>query len=412
MLLDVTIKNFRSVKDSQTITFEAIHDRRLEADHLYKVDERLRVLPFVSIIGANGAGKSTVIRALESLQAMVVKSESEENPLQRLTSCSFSYDAESREEPSSFTVRMIIGRDEETGSPRIYTYTVEADAEMVYHESLYVHIDRSSKRLFVRDLRFAEDGTIEHVYRFGKLYTGLKKRFAKKVPTNRLFLSEAAFAGSESLVPVYDWFSSSLMLMPIGLSQMSEQYVIKALREHEEMSSCIVEFLQNMDFIDIKDIRITQKEDEPDRLVYVHGVEKSQYASYFSSESLGTRRITMIAAVFYQAMKQPMCIIADDFGILLHDSVLEELFRKFFSETAGTGSQLLTTGVETVPLLKGLLRNDEIWFTTKQADGSSRYYSLADYVIRKADNPQKMYQHGAFGAYPILSACMRDHKEI
>jgi len=187
--------------------------------------------------------------------------------------------------------------------------------------------------------------------------------------------------------------------------------VIDILKSNPDIFSYVSTFLHSMDFVDIQDVRISEKEHRPDRLVYIHGVNHSQYASYFSQEPLGTRRLTMIAVVFWQAMHQTKCLLADDFGILLHDKVIEELYRKFTVETCGNESQLLTTGVGLTPLRSGLLRHDEIWFTSRLADGSTVYYCLADYIIRKHDNVGEMYLHGSFGAIPILADCMQNQSE-
>src|SRR5690554_6510826 len=82
MLLDMTISNFRSVRDSQTISFEALKDNRLAAEKVVEVSDKLKVIKSVAIIGPNGAGKSTFVRALEALKAIVVADPEMENPLQ------------------------------------------------------------------------------------------------------------------------------------------------------------------------------------------------------------------------------------------------------------------------------------------------------------------------------------------
>jgi uncharacterized protein len=413
MLIRLTIENFRSIKNEQVLSFEAIKDRRLRDDHVISVDPKTQILKFCAVIGANGSGKSTVIRAVEVLQAMVLETEMDTNVLLRLAGSSFAYDAKSRSEPSRITVEITEGTDPESGSPLIYTYTLEADTEKVHSELLSITVGRSTRRLFERVLadQSPEDDLPTYTYRWGKRYTGLKKRFAKKVPHNRLFLGDAARAGSESLQPMYRWFSDQLCMIPIGLSQMSEQFVIDHLKRTPEMSAYLLNFLRDMDLIDIKELRIAEKEQEPDRLIYIHGVDRSQYASYFSSESLGTRRLTMLAVVYYLAAQQTMCLVADDFGILLHDKIVSELYQKFTCVTASNASQLVGSGVNLTILNHDLLRHDEIWLTSKYADGSTAYNCLADYVIRKHDDVREMYMHGAFGSVPIVSESTHTTRE-
>ncbi len=416
MFVDITLENFRSVKEAQTLSFESITDRRLRTDHVIDVDDRTSLLKYCSIAGPNGVGKSTVVRALEMLQGMVLATEEDNNPLLRLSGASFAYDSICKRSPSSIQIQIIRGEDEETGLPIYYTYSLRADNKRVYNESLYQRIGRASSKLFERELITSEDSEEEsyYVFSYGKKYIGVKKRFSNKLPENKLFLGNAARAESASLMPIFEWFRDDCVIIPIGLSPMSEDFILKAMKRYPSLKGCMLEFLHNMDFIDIKDFNIVEKEGAKDRLVYIHGVNRSRYASYFSSESLGTRRITMMAVVIWQAMQKNMFLVADDFGLLLHDTILNELFEKFSYETRLSKSQMLTTGVDLTPLKKGQHRFDEIWLTSKDSEGSTRYYSLADFVMRKNDSVKDMYLNGAYGSVPILSECvhrrMREEK--
>ncbi len=152
MLRRLAIENFRSIKNEQVLSFEAIKDRRLRDDHVISVDPKTQILKFCAVIGANGSGKSTAIRAVEVLQAMVLETEMDTNVLLRLAGSSFAYDAKSRSGPSRITVEIAEGTDPESGSPLIYTYTLEADTEKVHSELLSITVGRSTRRLFERML--------------------------------------------------------------------------------------------------------------------------------------------------------------------------------------------------------------------------------------------------------------------
>ncbi|MFA7371235.1 MAG: hypothetical protein WCY78_04845, partial [Sphaerochaetaceae bacterium] len=91
MLLDITVSNFRSVETRQTVSYEALRDKRLEEDKVVEISDRLKVIKSLAIIGPNGAGKSTMVRALEALRAIILADEELENPLQLLAGTSFAY---------------------------------------------------------------------------------------------------------------------------------------------------------------------------------------------------------------------------------------------------------------------------------------------------------------------------------
>ena len=66
-------------------------------------------------------------------------------------------------------------------------------------------------------------------------------------------------------------------------------------------------------------------------------------------------------------------------------------------------SQLLFTSHNQELLDSGLLRDDEIWFCNKTAEGASRYNSITDYTgIRKETSRKKLYQADKFGALPNI----------
>lgn len=71
MLIQFSIKNYRSIKDSAMINFAASKDKSLES-YLLHPDEKRALLPAIAIYGANAAGKSNMLYALMTMKDMVV----------------------------------------------------------------------------------------------------------------------------------------------------------------------------------------------------------------------------------------------------------------------------------------------------------------------------------------------------
>ena len=84
MLIDITMANFRSIKDPQTLSFAALKDKRMDQTKVQFVSEKLKILRTTAIIGPNGVGKSTAVRALEAIKGIVTADASDENPLRRI----------------------------------------------------------------------------------------------------------------------------------------------------------------------------------------------------------------------------------------------------------------------------------------------------------------------------------------
>lgn len=406
MLLDITLTNFRSIKKTQTISFEAATDKSLDAQQVIKVDERIDLIKVAAVLGPNGSGKSAVLRAVEAVRSFVLAGENEVNPLGIMTGSSFAFDKAWSLKPSSITIRSILGKDEETGLAKIFCYTLEADREKVHKETLFLQIGRSTRRMFERELLVPEEGgqnksTPVYAFSWGKRYFGEKKKLGKKVPANRSFLQTAALADGESALPMYNWFKNSLSVIPLGLSSVSEKMIIQALKNKPSWRKKIINFLWCMDLMDIRDIRIAERETE--RLIYIHGAGDNRFASYFSSESLGVRRLTLIAITFMEAFIGNKTVISDDFSLFLHPGVTKHLLKIFVRGTNKSKSQLFISGVDMTLLDDTLIRRDGIWFTTKGRGGGSIYYSLSDYKYRQKHIASQMYTNGAFGALPILS---------
>lgn len=64
MLVQFTIENHRSIKNSAVISFAASKDKSLE-EYLLHPDEKKALLPAIAIYGANAAGKSNVLHAMQ-----------------------------------------------------------------------------------------------------------------------------------------------------------------------------------------------------------------------------------------------------------------------------------------------------------------------------------------------------------
>lgn len=71
MLIQFTVENHRSIKNSAVISFAASKDKSFE-EYLLHPDEKRVLLPALAIYGANAAGKSNVLHAMMTMREMVV----------------------------------------------------------------------------------------------------------------------------------------------------------------------------------------------------------------------------------------------------------------------------------------------------------------------------------------------------
>ncbi|MGD1823079.1 MAG: AAA family ATPase [Pleomorphochaeta sp.] len=406
MLLNMSIENFKSVKESQTISFEAIKDNRFQKSKIVQVNDKLNLIKSAAIIGPNGAGKSSFVRALESLKSIVCSSEEIENPLQVLSGTSFAYSRE-KNTPCTITLRFVLEKgnlnniEEEPSVIAVYSFS--ANNKKITHESLYFAYNRSKKLMFERieevDPLADEGSPITYKYRFGKMYRGEKKRLIKKIDEKHSFLAAAAAKGGETTIPVVNWFTTNLNILPMGVSAASEKYIIDQITEHPSWVEQLINFLWALDITDIKNVQVINN-----RLVFSHTNVMQSYATYYSLESLSLRRLCLIGIAFFESFIENRTLVIDDFGMLIHPHVLKHIIEIFEDCNDATGSQMLAVDCNPSLLIPGLLRRDGVYFAQKNEKSETVYYSLADFrYSRSRDLTSEQYMNGAFGALPLLS---------
>jgi AAA15 family ATPase/GTPase len=409
MLLDMTIANFKSVRLPQTISYEAVKDSRFDQEKTVRINDKLNIIKTAAIIGPNGAGKSSFVRALESLKSILgAKWDEVENPLQVLAGTSFAYTNE-KGTPSTINIRILIDRGEEPkdendeGKPSIIAdYTLCATNKMVYSETLYFVYDRSKRLMFDRRLKDFDNVNVEtatYKYRFGKSYRGEKKRLIKKIDYKHVFLSASADKESEICELVVNWFKTDLNVLSLGISSLSEKYIVDQIKAHPDWVQQLINFLWSLDITDIKKIQILK-----DHLVFSHTNVLQSYATYYSLESLSLRRLCLIGIAFFESFIDHRTIVIDDFGMLLHPNVLKHIIEIFESCNDKTGSQLLAVDCNPSLLRPGLMRRDGIYFAEKNDKSETVYFSLAQFRYSKSrDLTSEQYMNGAFGSLPLLS---------
>lgn len=404
MLLSMTIENFKSVKSPQTISMVALKDNYLDATKTIRATEKFSALKTTAIIGSNGAGKSSFVRALETMKAIVFAPEDQENPLKSaLQKAAFAY-GDGKDRPSVITINVLLDRGEEGNEEKpsiIAEYSMGVTQKQFYSESLFFYMNGSKKLMFDR----VWDGE-EYKYRFGKLYRGEKKRQAAKLPATRSFLQGASLKGGQTTTLLYSWLENNLNLLPLGFGKQAEQIMIDALTKHPGWAKQIVNFLWSLDITDISRVRILKSEKGEEAIgvshSFINNGKSEAYSQVFMKESLSLRRLMVIAVSFFEAFVRPMTLVIDDFGQLLHPYVVKHIIEIF--DACSTESQLVVVDCNPSLLQDNLCRKDATWFAQKGEDSSTEYYSLADFKGAKGRLPiYERYLQGMYGALPIES---------
>ena len=426
MILNFSIQNFGSIKDKQTLSFEADKSDHLEEAYVAHYGGR-RILKLALLYGANASGKTTVLKALDFLRQLVIEPKSKKT--ERLNFEPYLFDPDTPKQPTILSLEFI--RNEVR-----YTYRVEFTKDAVVAEELYTYTPNKT-RIYQRttdlERQFVE-------IRFGRKVT--KSKAMKQSLTANTLWNNTVLGGylktnadSKELQEVVDWFK--LYLKPIVSPQTSfEDLMFFQLEDGEILPSNMIPILQQAD-LHISDIIIQSREivgrqevedflsliNDPlamskgdvielkeeakaviKKVMFEHTVNGAKYRLPLEEESRGTRRYYEFAGLLAYMIKKPNAILIDELESSLHPDLYRHFIASCLLDT--TDSQILAT-THNRELLddRDLFRNDAIWFTDKSDTDATELYSLADFdrsVIGEKTNVLNAYKSGKLSGTPIL----------
>ncbi|WP_169293942.1 ATP/GTP-binding protein [Advenella sp. EE-W14] len=415
MLIEFRVKNFRSLRDEQVLSLVASKDNTLQDTHTLASNLKTvpRLLRSAVIYGANASGKSNLLKALQYMRGVVLESATVIQPDQVYSIQPFRLDTVSASQPSEFEVTFALG------SIR-YQYGFTMTAQRIISEYLLVYKSAKPQRWFERryDTKTGKD-----VYEFGSGMKGSKALWEGATRSNSLFLSMAVQLNSESLRPVFDWFSSSLVIFNEH-NKLNPQTSLQMLKDSSGRKQ-ICDFLSAAD-ISISDIElVTQKvpgqtvhfdltagkteirneEVEKQQLRFSHVTPHGKAVFDLMDESGGTRNLLFLAGPVLEILQKGLTLVIDELDTSLHTLLVRELVHLFHQPDINTGgAQLIFTTHDTSLLdAPNLLRRDQIWFVEKDQDQASTLVSLSEFSPRKNEALERGYLIGRYGGIPFLN---------
>lgn len=445
MLISFSVENFRSFKAEETLNLLA--STRLGATrgspHCREITGTgEHVLRVASLYGANGAGKSNLVRAIRLLEHLVLRGTPPGKPISYTP---FVMDGESPNKPSSLELQFI-----EKGE--VFRYGMSYDADRIHEEWLAVYKGKKEQNLFTRISK--EDGTVTVTL----APTAKDTSFPQKIRAlaevgarpNQLFLTEVVNlddpnAQGPHFQRVVNWFKSTLQVIepdsPFGrLAETiatDERFVEFAGRFLREASTGIAgldvqtrEIPRSELFKSSSNVLENLLDHLPqDGDIVIQGpqggemfVDKSRKnvitvrnigALHDSAtgnmvklplreESDGSRRLLNLLPALYRITTESTVFVIDELERSMHPMLARKFIEFFLKAVRGADSQLIFTTHESTLLDLDLVRRDGIWFAEKGKNGATHLYSLADFKVRNDLRVEKGYLAGRFGAIPFL----------
>lgn len=425
MILNFSIQNFGSIKDKQTLSFEADKSDHLEEAYVTRCGGR-RILKLALLYGANASGKTTVLKALDFLRELVVEPKSKKT--ERLDFEPYLFDPDTPKQPTVLSIEFI--RNEVR-----YAYRVEFTQEAVVAEELYAYYTPNKARIYQRttdlERQFVE-------IKFGSKMT--RSKAVKQSLTANTLWNNTVLGGylktnvdSKELQEVVNWFRFYLNHL-VQPQTTFDRFLISNMEKGTLQPSDIIPLLQQAD-LHISDIIIQQREtndaeelflylSNPSKgmkergvrfkedggkevvkeIIFEHAVNGQKYQLPLEEESRGTKRYYEFAGLLTYLIKKPNAMLIDELETSLHPDLYRHFIVSYLLNTKD--SQILAT-THNRELLddRDLFRNDAIWFTDKSNADATELYSLADFdrsVIGKKTNVLNAYKSGKLSGTPIL----------
>lgn len=414
MLIRFSVENFRSIREEQEISLVAStlseHPETLVPAGGY----RFELLRAAAVYGPNASGKSALFHALSFMRAAVTESHRMWAPDGGVPRTPFALDADSRFEPSTFEVDVLIG-----GIRYEYGFTV--DSERVHEEWLYAYPRGKRQEWFTRD------ASRDMEFTFNRALPGENRSIGLLTRPNSLFLSAAAQNNHTLLLPIYMWFVQSLWIVDDSTRSYFERYTVEQCRAETYRNSLSAQLaaadlgINGIEFNEDDTANEQQALYDPVRLPALRGKRVAQAPSVrlshstdhdpgvgvalpFEQESRGTRTLFALLGILNWCLGTGGTVVVDELDQSLHSQLASRIVGLFISpDTNPNAAQLLFNTHDTNLLSEDLLRRDQVWFTEKTGEGATRLFPLTDFRARKHENLERGYLQGRYGAIPSLA---------
>lgn len=441
MLIRFAVENFLSFKELTEFNMTAGKMTR-HKDHIAVCNGK-RILKGAYVFGANAGGKSNLIRAIAFAKSII------EDGLEN-TNCDKKYfriDNSCKQKPSVFQFDIY-----SNGHFYSYGFAVSLISQRIEEEWLY-QIDDGDKCIFLRsreqsssacelytEIKFSTERQKERFYFYADYICNSKM-------DHTLFLSDVYLRSpddEQEYLPfrdVFDWFNRLTIIFPEStfdsierlMDDQSERTRLENLLRYfdtgitevhkkaitfdkafnnlpepllESIKSDMAKKLKGdatrakvMGDISRFEVKLTDGELMAFRVVSDHGNSEDLFE--YSDESDGTQRLFDLIPI-YQRVLHNNVIIIDELDRSLHTKAVQEFINYFYSIAQNLNSQLIVTTHDSNIMDLDFIRQDEIWFIERQADHSSKLYSLNQFRERFDKRIEKEYLMGRYGAIPVF----------
>ena len=425
MLLRFKIQNFLSFYKEASFDMFPNTKREKLSHHIH--NEEVPLLKQAAIYGANGAGKSNFVKAIQFLRHFI----KEEDFLKNIDVEDYFFQLVAKKEDKiSFEIEFLHNQ-------KYYFYKVAIGKEVV------------EEQLFLSGIGKQEDTLVFHRRGVEIIAPSLENEKAvyqllslnpkaSLLPLNMKF----PIFSSQELKEVYDWFSHKVEIVTINsiiptlihllsqdkkmldftnkvfekigvgidkiaigqtpldkwLSQNKNTQQIQQLIDSDSTPTNITQIENNRNVLHIAIQKGAKTIEE--LLFSQKGQQGYQKEMKIAAQSDGTVRLLTLIPALYAAISQGKVLFIDEIDNSIHPNLMFNLL-KFYADHPSSGQLIFTTHTTHLLNQQELMRPDEVWLTEKK-EGATELYSLNEFKLHNTLNIENGYLEGRYGGVPEI----------
>ena len=429
MLLRVIFENFLSFREPVQFDMFPNPNHSIHPDHVYPQD--IPVLKMAAVYGANGSGKSNLVKGLDFIHDFVSRNDF----FKEIDVTSYIHRGGTDSDKQHLKIDI-----EFEAERKYFIYTFELSRERIVSEALFL----SGTGRKDNELIFRRNG--EEIVVGEPLDTKVREAIHKlliKNPTVSLIQLNEQFPivqGDDIQIATH-WLQHSLVIVPFNAIALK---LIDQMDKNPRLFKFTKDMMANIG-LGVADINIKEelfenwiknKSHQPystisseldsdkvlgvthdNRQIFIAlkdndqiivkefnfkhlGLDDKVFEMDINGESEGTVRLLNLIPALFEATESNRTIIIDEIDHSIHPILIFALIERFSNKS--TKGQLIFTTHETCLLnQKKLLRADEVWFTEK-IQGATKMYSLNDFKNHNAISVENGYMNGRYGAIPYI----------